>query len=163
MIKLRKKKIYQELQTRVENGESFIVDFKNQNLKIGKEYLINNGQWDEELYELGIQRQDSILDILNIIEDLFLHYKFSIPSEQSNSKYRVYFKALDMEELSMENLIYGQRREYARASLEGYLLLSVLNHSFIWDDTILGKWFWQSENHPELIILKEWIQLDTIR
>ena len=39
--------IYLELIERVDNGEAFSIDFEKRNMKVGKEYLIKNGEYDE--------------------------------------------------------------------------------------------------------------------
>ena len=38
--------IYEELIKRVSNGETFHIDFEKRNMKIGKEFLIKNGEYD---------------------------------------------------------------------------------------------------------------------
>ena len=52
----------------------------------------------------------------------------------------------------------GERREVARAKLEGFVLCMIVNELFVWNETEIGKWFWQSKNDPDLVILRSWIE-----
>ena len=38
--------IYFELIERVDNGEAFHIDFEKKNMKVGKTYLIKDGEYD---------------------------------------------------------------------------------------------------------------------
>lgn len=145
--------IYEELVERVSNGETFHIDFEKKTMKIGKETLIKNGEYDSER-ELITATTDNIL---GTIEVLYRNYKYSLPSERSDSKRRRYFKALSVEELTDEQLMFADRREITQAALEGYILCMILNEQFKWTD-VMGKWFWQSKNDSDLVILKKWIE-----
>ena len=52
----------------------------------------------------------------------------------------------------------GERREVAKARLEGFILCMILNEKFQWDEEKLGKWFYQSKIDPDLIILRDWVE-----
>ena len=57
--------IYQELIERVDNGETFCIDFEKRNMKVGKEYLIKNGEYDvsREVFDMvqdEMQRRASL-------------------------------------------------------------------------------------------------------
>lgn len=144
--------IYEELIQKVSEGSRFNINFETRTMKIGKKKVIDNGEYgDKELISIKIN------DPLDIIENLYSQYKFSIPSERSENKRRSYFKALSANELTDEELICGERREVARARLEGFILCMILNGKLTWDEFTMGKWFWQSNNDPDLVILKKWI------
>lgn len=144
--------IYEELIQKVSEGSRFNINFETRTMKIGKKKVIDNGEYgDKELISIKIN------DPLDIIENLYSQYKFSIPSERSENKRRGYFKALSANELTDEELICGERREVARARLEGFILCMILNGKLTWDEFTMGKWFWQSNNDPDLVILKKWI------
>lgn len=145
--------IYEELVERVSNGETFQIDLEKRTMKIGKETLIKNGEYDSERKLINATTQD----ILMAIEALYKNYKYSLPSERSDNKRRKYFKALSIEELTDEQLIFADRREIAQAALEGYILCMVLNGQLKWADN-MGSWFWQSKNDSDLVILKKWIE-----
>lgn len=149
--------IYEELIKRVEEGESFYINFKNRALKIGKKFLIADGVYDEErtLYACCELDMD---DILQWTEMLYKRYKYSLPSERSDNKRRQYFKALSADKLTDEQMVTGERREVARAKLEGFILCMTVAGRFVWDEDKMGRWFWQSENDPDLVILKSWIE-----
>lgn len=140
---------------KVDGGEPFHIDFQKRTMKVGKEYLIKNGEYDSNRRLTGNMDVDSIL---RTIEDLYFEYKNSLPSERSDSKRRKYFKALPMDKLSDFHLFNPIRREPAQARLEGFILCMILNGSFVWDEEKLGKWFWESKNDPDLIILRDWIE-----
>ena len=148
--------IYEELIQRVFEGETFYIDFTERTMKIGKQKIINQGEYDNNrvLIDWDFANGDNIL---NTIERLYEQYKYSLPSERSESKRTKYFKALSMDELEDEYIFATKRREIAQCELEGFILCMILNGSFVWDEEKIGKWFWQSKNDPDLVILKNWI------
>lgn len=152
--------IYLELIERVENGESFYIDFEKRNMKVGNDYLIKEGEFDKEkklfphfheIYDLRVA--------LYMIGQLYKNYKYSLPSERSDNKRKKYFKALPMEELADEQLINAYRREVAQAHLEGFVLCAILNNDLVWDEDVMeGKWFYQSKTDPDLVLLRSWVE-----
>lgn len=148
--------IYEELVQRVSDGESFYINFKNKAMKIGKQFIVADGVYDAErkLIDCGCADMQSAL---MTIESLYADYKYSLPSERSDSKYRKYFKALSMDELPDDKLLTAQRREVTRAKLEGFILCLILSGKFNWSKE-MGSWFWVSKNDPDLVILKSWIE-----
>ena len=147
--------IYEELIRRVSDGETFNIDFKNQTIKVGKAYLIKNGEYDKKKFSWA---PVSIDDVLNTIDRLYHEYKYSLPSERNDNKRKKYFKALPIDELTDIQLITAKNREVAQASLEGFILCSILYGNLVWDEDKMGKWFWQSEIDPDLVILRSWIE-----
>jgi hypothetical protein len=151
--------IYEELIERVSNGETFHIDFEKRTMKIGKNYLVKDGEYDVSRKLINAPGGN-----ISIIEKLYQEYRISFPSKRSDNKRRKYFKALPIEELSIDDMINGQSREVTQCKLEGYILCSVLNGSLKWDKDVMGYgWFWQSENNKDLIILKKWIELDNTK
>ena len=149
--------IYLELLERVSNGESFHIDFEKRSMKVGSDYLIKEGEFDESK-ELVSGPYD-IKTILYMIENLYKDYKYSLPSERSDNKRRKYFKALPMEEITDEQLMTAERREFSQAALEGFVLCMIVSGQLTWDKEVMqGKWFWQSNNDPDLVVLKSWIE-----
>lgn len=144
--------IYQEAITSVENGTKFHVNLQNRSLKLGNKYIIKNGEYNGDL---GVQ-PCSTDECLSNIEQLYRRYKYSVPSERSVSERKNYFKALMEHELDNDDFMFGERRETAKIKLELYLLCQILN-GFKWDQSF-GKWFWQSKNEKDLVILKEWVE-----
>ena len=57
-----------------------------------------------------------------------------------------------------EQLMCGERREVAQATLEGFILCMILNGELVWDEDIMGKWFWQSVEDKDLVILRQWVE-----
>ncbi len=140
----------------VEKGERFHIDLEKRTMKIGQDKVIDNGEYDitQVLYD---EKFDNSRMLLDKIRELYIAYKFSLPSERSDKKRKKYFKALSIEELTDEQLIYGERREIAQYILEAFILCAILNDDFIWDDEIHGKWFYQDKLEQDLVILKNWI------
>ena len=140
---------------RVENGERFHINFEERTMKIGQDKIIDNGEYDttQVLYD---EKIDNPRELLNKVRELYIAYKFSLPSERSDKKRKKYFKALPIDELTDEQLIYGARREIAQYILETFILCAILNGDFIWDDEIHGKWFYQDKLEQDLVILKKW-------
>ena len=149
--------IYEELVKRVEEGESFYINFKNQAMKIGKEFVIADGFYDDER-TLYTDDELDMSDVLSWIELLYKRYKYSMPSERSDNKRRQYFKALPVDKLTDKQMATGERREVARAKLEGFILCMIVEGFFVWDEEEMGKWFYQSDNDPDLVILRSWIE-----
>lgn len=141
---------------RVENGDRFHINFEERTMKVGQEKIIDNGEYDatQVLYD---EKIDNPRELLNKVRELYVTYKFSLPSERSDKKRKKYFKALPIDELTDEQLIYGVRRETAQYMLEAFILCVILNGDFIWDDKIHGKWFYQDKLEKDLVILKSWI------
>lgn len=149
--------IYEELIKRVNEGESFYVNFKNRALKIGKKFVITDGAYDDSRELIACPCPNEEL-LLAIIDNLYCNYKYSLPSERSDSKRHTYFKALSANEMDDAHLIAGERREVAQARLEGFILCMIVNGKFVWDENKLGKWFYQSKIDPDLIILRDWVE-----
>lgn len=152
--------IYLELIERVSNGESFDINFEKRNMKVGKEYLIKDGEFDEtkELFPKLYEPYD-LYSALHMIRELYRNYKYSLPSERSDNKRRKYFKALPMEEITDEQLMVAERREVSRAALEGLVLCFIVSGQLVWDEEVMnGKWFWQSKTDPDLIVLRSWVE-----
>lgn len=145
--------IYEELIQRVSDGESFHINFEKRTMKVGKDYLILHGEYDLDRMHWPLIEMD---DILDIIEDLYDKYKYSLPSERSDSKRRKYFKALSIEEIPDEQLMFAETREISQARLEGFILCMILSGKLVWDEFAAGKWFWQSKQDTDLVLLKNW-------
>ena len=141
---------------RVKNGERFYIDFGQRTMKIGQDKVIDNGEYDttQVLYDEKFENSRTLLDK---VRELYVAYRFSLPSERSDKKRKKYFKALPIDELTDEQLIYGTRREVAQYMLEAFILCAILNGDFVWNDEIHGKWFYQDKLEQDLVILKNWI------
>lgn len=146
--------IYEELLLRTEQGEKFHIDFEKRNMKVGKDWLIKNGECETGRILYGYRP----VHVLELIEDWYEDYKYSCPSERSDSKRKGYFKALSVDELSDEEMVCGEPREYAQAKLEGFILCAILMGHLKWDEETMGKWFWQSKKEPSLVILRQWVE-----
>lgn len=149
--------IYREMLEKVHNGERFHIDFEKRTMKVGGEFIINNGEYDtskvlhtHQIYDLPA--------LLHMVRELYRNYKYSLPSERSDNKRRKYFKALSVDELTDEQLIIGQPREIAQFTLEAFILCTILSGDFVWDEDTMGKWFYQRPSDPDLIILRSWVE-----
>lgn len=151
--------IYYELIRRVEAGETFYIDFEKRTMKVGKEFLIKYGEFDENKILMAMESDlHDIDDVIQHIEEIYEFYKFSLPSERSDNKRRKYFKALSIYEIPDDRLLVAGRREVEQARLEGFILCAILSGKFKWDSDKLGNWFWQSKTDPDLVILRNWIE-----
>ena len=112
----------------------------------GKRALIKNGK------PVGDYQIPTDVIRIDDIERLYAEYKTSVPN---GIKYRrPYFRALSADKLPTENLISGANRQQAKDKLEFTLLIGILNGSLVWPDET--KWFWQSPNDKNLILLRDW-------
>ena len=152
--------IYLELIQRVSDGETFHINFEKRNMRVGNDYLIKDGKFDETkvLFPKMYETHDLCV-ALHIIRALYKNYKYSLPSERSDNKRKKYFKALSMEELTDEQLMVAERREIAQAVLEGMVLCMIVSGQLVWDENVMqGKWFYQSKTDPDLILLRSWVE-----
>lgn len=143
---------YSELREKVERGARFTIDFKKRTLRVnGKLVEID----DNGIYDVGIH-----YDVPTVMEDMekfYNTYKHSIPSARSEKRQRNYFKALPYEQLSDDELCYGQHRETARFDLEFFILRALQLGRLTWQKE-WGTWFWQSDKDKDLVILREWVE-----
>lgn len=150
--------IFEELVEIVSNGETFHIDFEKRTMKVGKDFLVKNGEYDTSRLPAYPPDDPYTMELLlRIIELYYEDYKRSLPSERSDSKRRTYFKALPMEEISDAELFIATRREVAQAKLEGFILCMILEGKFQWTED-MGSWFWQSKGDSDLVILRKWIE-----
>lgn len=142
--------IYQKALDSVRNGAKFNIDINRRNFSIGKKRIIFNGEYKEELGVDVVSTEEALCEI----ERLYGIYRTSLPSERSDNRKKTYFKALDVDELTDEQMCNGELREVAHLQLELYVLCSILNGSLKWNNETMGNWFWKSSKHNDLIILK---------
>ncbi len=160
-VNLKELPIYVELVARVDNGEPFNIDFEKRNMKVGKEYLIKNGEYDvsREVFDMMHREIYSLQVALHMLRELYKNYKYSLPSERSDSKRKKYFKALPIEDIPDDKLLIAERRETMQAALEGFILCAIITNQLKWDEEIMGgKWFYQSESDPDLVLLRSWVE-----
>lgn len=144
------------------------VDLINKSLWFGKRQIISNGvvvcdQFKneelitvEDLSEIrclnGRFEIPSDAEIWSYLEYLYQLYKYSVPREKSS--YSGYFKALSVDELSYEDMVFNYDRDTAKAFLEGFVLLAGLSGLLQWSND--NHWFWQGKD-PDLVVLKQCI------
>ena len=134
------------------HGARFDIDFKKRSMKLNGEYLIKDG---EPTIDRGC-RLYVPENFLWHVEDFYRLYRKSTPSERSESRSKRYFKAKHISEMTDEDMMYGQNREFALAQLEGYILCCMVE-GVKWDES-WGKWFWQCPDEPDLVLLREWFE-----
>ena len=84
---------------------------------------------------------------IEALEAAYEVYKHSIPSERTMHR-TARFYALPESELSDEDMLYGVPREQAERELEKALAGFTMPEG--------SGWFWQSENDPDLVVLRSW-------
>ena len=146
--------VFDELIKRVKDGDSFTINFEKRNLKVGKDWLIKDGETADGNIICSFR---PVAPVMEQIEYLYRDYKYSMPSERSDNKRKCYFKALSAEELTDEQLVCGENREVARAILEGFILCMILKGELVWNSE-WGNWFYQSKTDKDLVILRSWIE-----
>ena len=150
--------IFNELVERTSNGETFYINFEKRTMKVGNDFLVKDGEYDRLRILLGKDKTQLTTNmILYTIECLYENYKYSIPTKRSECKRKTYFNALKMDKIPDEKMVM-ERRDVAQAKLEGYVLCMILNGSLVWDENVMGRWFWQSNEDKDLVILKQWIE-----
>ena len=134
----------------VAEGAKWKVDFKERSIKVNGKFLVEKGVYNI-LTGIDCYPPDQFLWH---VEKAYEVYKHSIPSERSEGKGRKYFRALSEQDLADEDMLYGAPRDMAQAELEGFILCSMLE-GVTWQEE-WGKWFWQSPNDKDLVLLREW-------
>ena len=136
----------------VARGHEFYCDLLKRNLRVAGKAVVRNGKFVGDLKPMDTE------DPLSDIEILYARYKHSIPSERSESKRRrgTQFLALGFEDLSDEDIMYGERRNTAMARLEMFVLFTAMTGQLKWDDS-WGTWFWKSGKDRDCVILKNWL------
>lgn len=146
-------KIYDYAIGQIRNGARFKVLLEERTFILNGKKIIDCGKYEGEL---GVP-EVTINAALMSIEDFYEAYKHSVPSERSERKRKRYFKALYEHELSDEDMAYGVPRDEAQMILELIVLGYILNGSLVWDEDVMGKWFWQSNKDKDLVILRQWV------
>lgn len=93
---------------------------------------------------------DSGVTTVEMLESAYATYKHSVPSEKTMHR-TCRFYALPESELSDDDMLYGISREDAERALESALA------GFAMPDG--SGWFWQSENDPDLVVLRSWTKV----
>lgn len=146
--------IFDSVIEKVRRGARFKVSFQTRTLTVGGKKVIDNGKFEGEL---GVN-PTYLERALENIEYAYGQYKHSVPSERSERKRHLYFKALPEEELNDDDMRYGTLRDVAQVYLELTVLCFILNGSLVWDESKMGRWFWQSPNNKDLVILRQWVE-----
>ena len=135
--------------TALREGVPFRFDFESRSVRLGRKTLTA-----EMIDTRGFNPKDPIVTL----EVLYALYRKSVPSRRNDAKKSRYFVALPEKELSDQDLMYGEDRDYAQGALELHLLICILTGAIDWNarEDFKGKWFWKSENHPDLILLRRW-------
>lgn len=133
----------------IREGVPFRFDFENRSVRLGRKTLTA---------EMIDTRSFDPKDPIVTLEVLYALYRKSVPSRRNDAKKSRYFVALPEKELSDQDLMYGEDRDYAQGALELHLLLCILTGAIDWNarEDFKGKWFWKSETHPDLILLRRW-------
>ena len=127
--------IYQQVVQAVENGAKFSVDFRSRSLRLNGRSVIREGNYEGSL---GVEPCTE-KEFLSQIEERYL--------------------ALPEKDLDDEDMLYGERRDKAQIELELYILCQLLN-GFRWNAETMGKWFWQSTRDKDLVLLRQWIDIE---
>lgn len=136
----------------VARGSSFRCDLLKRDLWVAGKRIVKDGEFVGKVEPLETG------DALAGVEYLYERYKHSIPSESTERRKRngTQFHALDFDELSDDDIMYGERRALAKAKLETFVLFTVLSGQLKWTEG-MGSWFWRSAKDPDLVLLKGWI------
>ena len=98
----------------------------------------------EDVHQASAIRHQTSIEALEAAYEM---YKHSIPSERTIHRTSRFY-ALPESELSDDDMFYGVPREQAERELEKAL------EGFTMPEG--SGWFWQSENDPDLVVLRQW-------
>lgn len=133
-------------------GMRVSIDLERRNLRIGRRMIVREGRYEGAL---GVAPA-SPSRFFSVIERLYGLYIRSVPSGHDNGIRRHIFKAPAAHELDDESMLYGESRSVAGAALELYILCQSLL-GFRWDSDTMGRWYWRSSVHPDLVVLRRWV------
>lgn len=132
-----------------ESVKKMTVDLKNKFAVENGEYLILNGK----IINSDIAAIQTVTEPL--LNRLYRNYKHSVPDYDNPCQQdSIYFRALDITELSDDDLRTNIPRDKARTALELAVLVGYIRGDLIIDKS---KWFWQSSEEPDFMILRKWI------
>ena len=138
-----------EIIARVRGGATLTVDFP------GRTFTLDG----KRRPAADLEREPSPDGPLETLETLYSQYKHSVPSERSDRRKKNYFKALPVDELDDDDLLFGKGREEARAELELHALACIADGSITWEDIARpGQWFRRSPRDADLVLLREWFE-----
>lgn len=153
-----KRSIYELASYLVSRGKKFHVNLQSKSLYINKKAIVKDGI---NLYNyhplMNYDKEITVPQILQQIEELYAVYKHSRPTERSESHRRQYFKALPEHLLTDEDMLYAPVRDVAQIELELYILIMLIENKLQWNEETMGKWFWQSSFDKDLVILRQWL------
>jgi len=144
--------LFDKLVNEIGKGSSVLIRLKEKDLIVNGQYWIQNGKVNEPCDTL----MKHYANIMELIEDMYISYKYSYPDEMGTKRKRSYFKALTADEMTDAELVTGAKRRTARVLLEATVLLSTLNGDLKWRDE-WGSWFYQGKKDKDFILLKEWV------
>lgn len=127
---------------------SFNVKLHTKSLRVNKKDIVKDGKPNVE-----IPKFDG--DIISYLDELYDDYAHSIPHENDNNRH-VYFTPLSYEELSDEDLMFGEPRNKARLKLEAFVMLIVMQKG--WEELFGNNFFYQSKNFPNFVIYSGWFK-----
>lgn len=140
-----------EITEKVRHGAKFTINLQKRTLRLnGKLVEID----DADVFIGNFTKDPTVFT--ECLEGFYQDYKYSVPSERSDSHRRNYFRALREKDLSSSHMMYGTPREEARFDIEAFVLCALLC-GFEWDES-WGKWFWQSTKDKDLVLLREWFE-----
>ena len=137
----------------VNSGQRYTSDFHTKTIKVGKTYIVKNGKLLQDVDTSFVS--DVLCDLLCLYET----YKNSVPSEISSKHRHTHFYAVPLEELSREDIMFGNNRLDAMIALEVFFMVVVVTTVLDWD-TMIGaeKFFYQSQHDKGFVILREWVK-----
>lgn len=149
---------YEALYDAVDNGARFRFNFEKRTFHIEGFDLDNDTLFNKQLCGYFDKESWDMERVIQSIESCYYYYKHSVPSERSENRRKSYFRALPEKDLTDEDMMYGLRRETARFELELRVYAFIVLGLFVWDEQTMGKWFWQSSNDKDLVILRDWVE-----
>lgn len=137
-------------------GGKVTINFESGNMKLDRKYVIKNKKANGGF---GIQIASNVDEFLQEVERLYDRYKHSVPSSSSERVKKRYFNPLKESELDNDDIMYGIGRDFAKFELEYYVLcnkIAGIKDLLSEDERFKNKWFWQSSNDKDLVLIKEW-------
>lgn len=148
---------------KIKNGgiaHNIVFDLTNKRISSGKTVLYDKGIIPQEIrfkrsnivinleenLPLGFEQPDNPYEEL---EKLYHIFKHSVNS--GTYEPRCNFLAKHIDNMGYMEFLQGGPRNLARVKLESYVMFT----SFKWKNE--NHFFWRSENDPELILKREWI------
>lgn len=150
--------IYNYAKEKVLKGSSWHVDWQRKSFRIGKEFLIKDGEIVNPKDTIGITPEGDLLQVIDELEERFWATQHCVKGRKVHDSV---FPQPKNENLSPEDELFGDYYQSffeLEFSLFAYIMQGVFTP---WDTEVLGDgYFWKSKVYPKFVIYRSWTEFN---